>query len=393
MRAINCQPMAIDFAATVRQRLKARNLSVRAAALRAGIPVRSLQGYVREGQQPTIDRAASICDALGLEFYIGPHRGKGSRARPLSPMIECAGRVGAHVTRLTDGLEPRGARFSALGCAWFGAGVLTDLELDPERCRAVEVLDSSMAPVLPRASVALADLRRNDPRDGGIYLLGPQTRPSLRRLVRDDRGWRVEADSPGWESRRLAAADEVLGEARWRSLALPPAPAALPVRRRRQPAVNVTAMETGHLHPWAVPWRGALNPGAAVEVMPDLVAWFEVGFLRTLGVDPLRAEVVKVSDSAMEPLFWPGAVVLVDRRRTVRRDGAIYEVATEEGIVLRYLVRARRRWRLSVGTSAIAPPRPWRATDRVLGEAVWSAAFLPGATARTGTSASLNRDS
>ena len=59
----------------LRDVLEIRGESVRSVALRAGIPVRSLQG-VFEGKTPSIDRAAQICAALGLQFYIGPPRGQ-----------------------------------------------------------------------------------------------------------------------------------------------------------------------------------------------------------------------------------------------------------------------------------------------------------------------------
>ena len=63
------------FVSLLREVLEIRGESVRSVALRAGIPVSSLQG-VFEGKTPSIDRAAQICDALGLQFHIGPPRGK-----------------------------------------------------------------------------------------------------------------------------------------------------------------------------------------------------------------------------------------------------------------------------------------------------------------------------
>ena len=47
--------------------------SYRSIAMRAGIPVRSLMGIL-EGHAPSIERAAEVCDAIGLELYIGPPR-------------------------------------------------------------------------------------------------------------------------------------------------------------------------------------------------------------------------------------------------------------------------------------------------------------------------------
>lgn len=368
-----------DIVAAIRAAVEAQGGKRHAIERTHGLPQDAIRGIER-GHEPGAFKLLNVCRALGLEFYVGKPRrppiAETSPARPSLLESECSGTVGAYVTRLTDGLETRGARFSALGCAWFGAGVLTDLELDPELCRAVEVLDDSMAPLFPRASVALTDLRRTEPRDGGIFLLGPETRPTLRRLVRDERSWRVETEAPGWESRPLAVADEILGEARWRSMALPPAAPVAKRPRRRGPAVKVTAMETENLRPWAVPWRGALTPDAPLEAGTELVSWFEVGFLRALGIDPLNAEVVKVTDHRMAPLLWPGAVVLVDRRRTARRDGAIVELMSERGAVLRRCVRRGRRWRVASGPHRAE--RPFRATDYVIGEAVWSAAFLAG---------------
>ena len=70
-----------EFVETVRERLEAKNISLRAAALGAGLPVRSVQGVI-EGHVPSIERAAEIASALGLEFYIGPPRDGAPAAAP-----------------------------------------------------------------------------------------------------------------------------------------------------------------------------------------------------------------------------------------------------------------------------------------------------------------------
>ena len=48
-------------------------MSIRALALRANMPVRSIQSVI-DGHVPSVTRAEEICDALGLELYIGPPR-------------------------------------------------------------------------------------------------------------------------------------------------------------------------------------------------------------------------------------------------------------------------------------------------------------------------------
>lgn len=271
-------------------------------------------------------------------------------------------------------LSAGGARFSAQGCAWFGAGVLAQLDLDPDHCRAVEALDDSMAPQLPAASVTLADFRRREPRDGGVFVIGPEQQPMLRRVVDDAGSWRLEADDPAWSPRALESPDDILGEGIWRSMALPPGPTRRP-GSNAGPAVSVTQMQTEGLKPWPVPHR---EPGDPLHFEPERVAWFETGFLRALGVEPLLAEAVTVHDASMVPTLWPASSVLIDRRLTARRDGAIYELVTDEGFVLRRLIQHGSRWWTVAEDESIVSPRPMRWSDMIIGEAVWTGAFLPG---------------
>lgn len=252
--------------------------------------------------------------------------------------------------------------------------MLTQLDLHPEHCRAVEALDDSMAPLLRAHSVTLSDFRRRDPRDGGIFVIGPEASPSLRRLVRKGTSWWVEADNPAWPARELDSPGEILGEGLWRSMALPPSPMR-PPSPDPGPAVNVTQMETEGLKPWPVPHR---EPDSALDFEPDRVAWFEVGFLRALGVEPLLTEAVTVRDSSMAPTLWPMSSVLIDRRRTECRHGAIYELANDAGCILRRLIGGGDQWQVAQDGRPEAPTRPLRQTDMILGEAVWTGAFLPG---------------
>ena len=58
------------FVQAIREKLARENISVRQAALRAGLPVRSVQGIL-EGHVPSIERAAEVARALGICFHIG----------------------------------------------------------------------------------------------------------------------------------------------------------------------------------------------------------------------------------------------------------------------------------------------------------------------------------
>ena len=62
-----------SFRGIVEDRLSALGQTAIRAATAAGLRRDSIRSVLR-GRVPSIDRAAEICAALGLEFYIGPPR-------------------------------------------------------------------------------------------------------------------------------------------------------------------------------------------------------------------------------------------------------------------------------------------------------------------------------
>ncbi len=68
----------------IRGALTQNDESVRGAALRAGLPVRSLQN-VLDGRDPGLTRVEQICNALGIQFQIGPPRDGAPVGLPRAP--------------------------------------------------------------------------------------------------------------------------------------------------------------------------------------------------------------------------------------------------------------------------------------------------------------------
>ena len=62
-----------DFAGTVRRRLVETRQSKHRAAVDGGLPQDAIRSVLK-GHRPRLDRVEQICDALGLELYIGPWR-------------------------------------------------------------------------------------------------------------------------------------------------------------------------------------------------------------------------------------------------------------------------------------------------------------------------------
>ena len=84
-------PTHHDIARALQAHKAASGESYRSVAARAGVPTRSLTAIL-QGHAPSVDRAADICAALGLEFYIGPPRtpAAGAPAPPRKPADEPA---------------------------------------------------------------------------------------------------------------------------------------------------------------------------------------------------------------------------------------------------------------------------------------------------------------
>ena len=76
-----CRMQPDQFAHVVRERLTETGQSLHGAAVSNGLPRDAIRRVLGD-HIPRLDRAADICAALGLEFYIGPPRG-GARGEAL----------------------------------------------------------------------------------------------------------------------------------------------------------------------------------------------------------------------------------------------------------------------------------------------------------------------
>ncbi len=101
---------------------------------------------VLRGQVPSVDRAAEICAALDLEFYIGPHRSAQEKVRLISTAPEIDGMTTVSDPRLAD-------MIAGLADAWESADTFQrghmqgrfDLAFKDERERAASEPGSRLA--------------------------------------------------------------------------------------------------------------------------------------------------------------------------------------------------------------------------------------------------------
>ena len=264
------------FGEIVAERLRQTDAKPISVALEAGLNRDAIRSVLR-GRSPSVERAAEICDALGLEFYVGP---------------------------------PRAAADAAA--------------LSPASLRALE----SSAQALIRV---VAEQGGNPIPD------------DLRAVLTAEQGTPLSAS-------RISDPDALLVEAANED-DLPPGARSMGARE-----VEVAA------------GAGAVNLDEAPEKGR---IWFRRGWLDRHGIDPTQCVVIGVRGESMEPTLTDGCSILVDRTRTRRRDGGIFVLNTDEGLIVKRLGKDGRRWHL-VSDHPSWKPAPWPSEAKVIGEVRWA---------------------
>lgn len=229
------------FRQMLKEMIDARGTSERRFEDDFKLPKWSLRGILdpKRAQVPSIDKAKEICDALGLEFYIGP-----PRDRP-GQRLELAGEEFASVP-LYDPTASAGPgdvveAEAVTGELAFRLAWLRKRGIVPDQAALFRVRGESMAPTIADQALILVDRAAREPRDRRIYLVRQGDALYVKRLHRDAAGSVIAtSDNPLHPAFALdpAAGDRpVLGEVRWTARTLDHSRAA----RQRRPATSFEA--------------------------------------------------------------------------------------------------------------------------------------------------------
>ena len=103
--------------------------------------------------------------------------------------------------------------WSPYGCIHFGEGFLRKYDINPIDCEIVAVLDTSMVPTLPAGCACLIDRRKTTLIDGALYAVLSDDTLLIRRAVRREAEWILQADDPTkpW----LVGSHKVIGFVLW----------------------------------------------------------------------------------------------------------------------------------------------------------------------------------
>ena len=243
---------------------------------RAGLPDDAISRVLR-GHEPKFTRIAEICEALDLEFYVGPPRdapaapagpaqdettqGPGALAYPLEvarslqrsawDIVRLAVGAGRNPiprelwpiiaaqfgddpavvngtippgTRPVDVIELEAAaggsgqpmRNGVVGQVWFRHGWLEVRGLDPERCVVMGVAGDSMAPRFPDGCSVLVNRAHTEWEPPGVYIVRTAEGLLIKRAARAEDGAAImRNDHPDWPDEPLPEAAEIMGRVRW----------------------------------------------------------------------------------------------------------------------------------------------------------------------------------
>ena len=105
-------------------------------------------------------------------------------------------------------------------------------------------------------------------------------------------------------------------------------------------------------------------------------AYFRHEWLSSQGLVADRCSIIGVMGKSMDPTLPEGCVILLDRNRCRRREGRIFVVRTEEGLVVKRAGKGTGGgWQL-VSDHPRWPDAPWPADATIIGEVKWMAREL-----------------
>lgn len=184
------------FGKIVEERLRALSTTAFAAEHRAGLPPDAIRNVIRSEKRagPTLSRVEEICDALGLELYIGPRRPDPGAGGNRPTVVDMPAEKGAFdlVDRYDvnvsagPGLIP--VEENAVGQVAFNKKWLLREGINARQAGIVRVRGDSMAPTIPDGSLVLVHLPEHEPTKQGIFAVSFDGQAMIKRLVPTEQG-------------------------------------------------------------------------------------------------------------------------------------------------------------------------------------------------------------
>lgn len=160
--------LAEEFPEIVRKRLEALNSSAYAEERKADLPADAIRNIMRAGDPhgPRLARLQEVCDALGLDLYIGePGAGRASSGGPIPDDFAAIPHLEA-VLSAGPGAEPSNGLVEHLA---FRRDWLYRIGVRADKAAIVSVRGDSMSPTLDDGDLVLVDGGPTEVRPRRVY--------------------------------------------------------------------------------------------------------------------------------------------------------------------------------------------------------------------------------
>jgi hypothetical protein len=207
------------FSVLVEQRLAVLGSNAFAAEQAAGLPQDAIRNIIRSQKKegPSISRAKEICDAIGLEFYIGPKRELRGFAEGDGPseMTKAEALRGGYLPiPWLDASTRKGSSPFAVAQSWLASNGLA-----PNHLRAIEPKDAHLAFPFEGKPVAIIDTVAAQRGSSHFWAYRDGTTISISRAAFDDQIvvlFSANDDGPiRIERRGASGAVQLLGKVVW----------------------------------------------------------------------------------------------------------------------------------------------------------------------------------
>ena len=227
-----------DLIHLILRRLEETGLSAAEASTRAVGNHYLIRNMLRRCGAPSFEALQSLCQVLGLEFYIGPPRGSALPKPSLQPE-DPPDWVSAIRSEIRQALRPEYARLfedqvgvrhlktligsgadrldpEEIGRVPFRKSWLLHHGIDPAQCYMVKVMGEAMAPTLPDGCLVLVNPGGKDRKNDRIYLVRSSKGLIARRVKKGSNGGQVMvADNATLNDQVCPPDEDVLGELVW----------------------------------------------------------------------------------------------------------------------------------------------------------------------------------
>lgn len=221
------------FHTLITNRLKDLGLSAVTAERKFDLPESSLRNLLREPTEkelkektktrkrlPRLDTAIQICQALGLEFYIGP-------PRQIAPQVvtEIDGAQFATVARYDAQASAGGGVVNfdgpPLDYLAFSNDFLTRAKIDPTQAILIGVKGQSMQPTLFEGDLIMLDRRRTRMINNRVFAFNDGDETRVKRLEMLGEVLLIKSDNPDYATEAKTGRDinqitnAIIGEVIW----------------------------------------------------------------------------------------------------------------------------------------------------------------------------------